>query len=86
LDTSGEAANLEGSTINQRLRHLKHHIVPFIGQTLLSRLTIPAVRDYEDNLRAKGRSRVMIKKIVGSLGSILSDDQERGLSTQRCER
>jgi integrase len=80
--TSGEAAGLERSTINQRQRHLDHHIIPFIGQTLLSRLTIPTIRDFEDKLRSEGRSPAMIKKVVGSLGSILSDAQERGLGTR----
>ena len=29
---SGESADLERSTVNQRKRHLKHHIDPFIGE------------------------------------------------------
>jgi hypothetical protein len=39
--TSGVAAELERSTIHQRKRHLKFHIVPFIGQMLLSKVTVP---------------------------------------------
>lgn len=79
---SGEAAGLERSTINQRKRHVKFHIVPLIGETLLSKLTVPAIRDFEDRLRDGERSAAMIKKVVGSLGSILSDAQERGLATR----
>jgi len=78
--TSGESAGLERSTINQRKSHLEHHIVPLIGQTLLSRLTVPAVRDFEDQLRKEGRSPAMVKKILTSLGSILADAGERGLA------
>jgi integrase len=77
---SGEAAGLEKSSLNQRKRHLKFHINPLIGQTLVSKLNVPAVRDFEDRLREEGRSPAMIKKILGSLGSILSDAQERGLA------
>lgn len=77
---SGEAAELERSTINQRKRHLKFHIVPFIGETLLSKVTVPVVRDFEDRLRADGRSPAMIRKAVSSLGSIFADAQERGLT------
>lgn len=78
--TSGESAGLERSTINQRKSHLEHHIVPLIGQTLLSRLTVPAVRDFEDTMRKEGRSPAMVKKVLTSLGSILSDAGERGLA------
>lgn len=79
---SGEAAGLERSTINQRKRHLKFHVEPLIGETLLSKLTVPTVRDFEDKLRNEGRSPAMIKKVVGSLGSILADAIERGLATR----
>jgi len=79
---SGEAAGLERSTVNQRKGHLANHIVPMIGQTLLSRLTVPAIRDFEDRLRREGRSPAMIKKILTSLGSILADAQERGLAAR----
>lgn len=79
---SGETAGLERSTINQRRNHLDLHIVPLIGQTLLSKLTVPAVRAFEDQLRQEGRSAVMAKKVLTSLGSILSDANERGLATR----
>ena len=77
---SGESSGLERSTINQRKSHLENHIVPFIGQTLLSKLTVPAVREFEDRMRKEGRSTAMIKKVLTSLGSILSDACERGLA------
>jgi integrase len=78
--TSGESAGLERSTINQRKSHLEHHIIPLIGQTLLSRLTVPGVRDFEDTMRKEGRSPAMVKKVLTSLGSILADAGERGLA------
>jgi integrase len=77
---SGNAAGLERSTIDQRKRHVKYHIAPFIGEMLLTKLTVPAVRAFEDQLRENERSPAMVKKIIGSLGSILSDAQERGLA------
>lgn len=79
---SGETAGLERSTINQRRSHLQHHINPMIGEMLLSKLTLPAVRDFEDRLRQEGRSAAMAKKVLTSLGSILSDANERGLATR----
>src|SRR5690606_27191163 len=39
----------------------------------------PAVRDLQEKLREAGRSAAMIKRVTVSLGSILSDAQERGL-------
>lgn len=77
---SGEAAGLERSTVNQRRRHLDLHIAPLVGDMLLSKLTVPVIRDFEDRLRHQGRSPAMIRKAVGSLGSILADAQERGLA------
>jgi integrase len=76
---TGEGAKLERSTINQRKRHLKYHIDPFLGGALLSKLTVPAVRAFEDKLRAEGRSPAMIRKVLVSLGSLIADAQERGL-------
>ncbi len=73
------SAGLERSTIVQRKRHLELHIEVLIGTILLSRLSVPAIRAFEDRLRSEGRSTVMVKKVVGSLGSIISDAQERGL-------
>jgi len=79
---SGESAGLERSSINQRKSHLEHHIVPMIGQVLLSKLNVPAVRDFEDRMRQEGRSQAMVKKVLTSLGSILADANERGLAAR----
>ncbi|TCA70463.1 tyrosine-type recombinase/integrase [Rhizobium leguminosarum] len=79
---SGENAGLERSTVNQRKSHLEHHILPMIGQMLLSKLTVPAVRDFEDRMRKEGRSPAMVKKVLTSLGSILADAGERGLAAR----
>lgn len=79
---TGEQDGLERSSLDQRRRHLRLHIEPFIGTTLLSQLTVPSVREFADKLRAAGRTQVMVRKILGSLGSSLSDSQERGLATR----
>jgi integrase len=75
---TGEAAGLEITTLLQRRQHLDLHIVPFLGATLLSRINVPAVREFEDRLRGAGRSPAMIRKVVSSLGAIFADAQERG--------
>ncbi|WP_296435601.1 MULTISPECIES: tyrosine-type recombinase/integrase [unclassified Rhizobium] len=77
---SGEHAGLERSSLNQRRSHLNNHIVPLIGSTLLSKMSVPAVREFEDRLRTEGRSAAMTKKVITSLGSILADAGERGLA------
>lgn len=76
---SGENAGLERSTVNQRRRHLRLHIEPLLGATLLSRLSVPVIRGFEDDLRAAGVSAAMVRKVLVSLGGILADAQERGL-------
>ncbi|MBY5888086.1 site-specific integrase [Rhizobium leguminosarum] len=83
---TGEGEGLERSTLDQRRRHLRFHIVAFIGETFISKLSVPAVREFEDRLRAEGRSSVMIKKVLVSLGGILADAMERGLATRNSVR
>lgn len=73
------AAGLERSTLDQYRQHVDLHIVPTIGAVKLNKLTVPAVRSFQEALRETGRSAAMIKRVTVSLGSILSDAQERGL-------
>jgi integrase len=44
----------------------------------LAELNAPAVRHFQDLLREAGRSPSTIRRVTGTLGSILSDAQERG--------
>lgn len=80
------AAGLERGTIVQYRQHLAIHIVPAIGETLLSKLTVPAVRSFEDQLRANDVSSSMVRKVLTSLGSLLADAQERGLVIRNAVR
>lgn len=83
---TASAAGLERGTIVQYRQHLDIHIVPAIGETLLSKLTVPAVRSFEDQLRANGVSSSMVRKVLTSLGSLLADAQERGLVVRNAVR
>lgn len=76
---SCDSAGLERSTVDQYRQHLNIHIVPMIGGSKLNKLTVPTVRSFQDKLRDADRSAAMIKRVTVSLGSILSDAQERGL-------
>lgn len=76
--TAVKAAGREQSTYNQYRQHVELHIKPLIGDVLLSKLSVPAARDFEDRLRAEGRTPAMTKKVMVSLGSLLADAQERG--------
>jgi integrase len=77
---------LEPATVESYQQHLNDHIVPFIGSVKLSELTVPLVREFTDRLRREGRSPDMIKRVVGDLGSILADAQERGWVAQNVVR
>ena len=77
---------VERGTLVQYRQHLDLHIAPFIGDTLLSRLTVPAVREFEDKLLDAGRSPTMVRKVLVSLGSLLADAQERGLVIRNAVR
>ncbi|MCX5579439.1 tyrosine-type recombinase/integrase [Kaistia terrae] len=80
------AAGLERTTIVSYQSHLDLHIVPLIGEMRVSALSIPLLRAFEDDLRAASRSPAMIKKVMVSLGSLLADAQERGLTTRNAVR
>jgi integrase len=86
----------ERATVDSYRQHLVHHIVPYLGEVKLSRLSAPMVRVFEDKL-AQGiapvgtdpvepRSRAMIRKIRVSLGSIIADAQEQGLVARNVVR
>jgi integrase len=83
---SSEAAGLERSTVAQYRQHLDLHIAPLIGDALLSKVTVPVVRSFEDRLRDEGRSPAMVRKVLVSLGSLLADAQERGLVARNAVR
>jgi integrase len=78
---SREAAEVERTTLDSYRSHLNLHITPLIGATKLAALTAPFVRSFEDRLREE-RSPAMVRKILASLSSILSDAQDRGLVAQ----
>jgi integrase len=77
---------LERATIAAYEQHARIHIAPVLGRTKLSRLTAPAVREFEDRLRTADKSQAMVRKILTSLGSLLSDAQELGLVARNVVR
>lgn len=83
---SGEAAGLERATLDQYRQHVELHIVPFLGRTKLSQLSVPAIRTFQDRLREEGRSPAMVKRVTVSLGSMLADAQERGQVSRNAVR
>ena len=83
---AAEADGLERATVKQYREHVDQHIVPFIGAMKLSELSAQAVRKFEDRLREEGRSPAMVRKIIGSLGSLLADAQEQGLAARNAVR
>jgi integrase len=83
---SCETNGLEAATLESYRQHLKDHIVPFLGAVKLSELTVPFVRRFRDKLHKANRSSAMIKRVIGDLGSILADAQERGDVAQNVVR
>jgi integrase len=75
-------AGRERSTTDQYRQHLELHIVPLIGEDRLNALTVPRIRGFEEKLLDAGRSPAMVRKVLVSLGSILGDAQERGLTVR----
>tara|TARA_R110002126_G_scaffold285701_18_gene436767 strand:- start:35141 stop:36373 length:1233 start_codon:yes stop_codon:yes gene_type:complete len=79
-------AGRERSTVDQYRQHLELHIGPFIGETRLNAMTLPALRQFEERMLDEGRSPAMVRKVVVSLGSLIADAQERGLVARNVVR
>jgi integrase len=90
------ANHLETATIDTYEQHARLHIKPFLGRVRLSQLTAPMVRDFEDKLRrgdpapgeanGKQRSPAMVRRVITSLSTLVSDAQERGLVARNVVR
>jgi len=74
-----ETDGLEQSTIDGYTQHVDRHIVPMIGSVKLSRLTVPMIGTFEDDLLKADRSRIMVRKVRISLGALLANAQREGL-------
>lgn len=77
----GEREGLERSTLDKYRNHLDLHIKPLIGAVKLARLSAPMGEKFRDDLLGK-LSRPMAKKVLGSLKSIVTEAQRRGLVAQ----
>ena len=76
-----ESEGLEHSTVLQYKGHVRNHIGPLLGKQKLSRLTVPAIEAFRDEL-LNTRSKVLSQKIVTSLKALLKDAMRRGLVRQ----
>jgi integrase len=74
------------SSYERNRQHVDLHIVPLIGTTRLNQLNAPAVRAFEDRMRATGRSAPLTKAVLVSLGTMLADAGERGLTVTNAVR
>lgn len=81
-----DETGLERSTADQYRQHVDLHIKPLIGALPVSKLTVAAVRAWEDALREDGRSPALVKKVRVSLGALLGDAMDRGLATRNIVR
>lgn len=78
---TAEANGRERSTIKQYREWTELHIKPLIGFERLSRLSMPRVEAFKDEL-LKTRSPAMAGKAVRGLSSIIAEAQRRGLVAQ----
>jgi integrase len=93
---SCERNGLERGTLDQYRDHLELHIYPYLGAVKLSDLSAPFIREFQDKLLdgkpapgemvGRARSPALVKKVIGSLGSLLSDAQERGVVSRNVVR
>ena len=73
---------LEVSTVRQYEGHAKHIAKSSIAAVKLSRLTMPMVEAFKDELLGKGVSPATARKILTSLKIAITEAQRRGLVAQ----
>jgi integrase len=73
-----ENDGLERSTLMQYRQHVEYHIKPLIGAVKLAELSPATIQAFRNDLLHGGRSRVMAKKVVGSLGAVLANAMTAG--------
>jgi integrase len=76
---SCKADELERASIDSYDNHFRLHMLPYLGETKLSALSVPIVRNWQKKLREAGRSADMVSRVTRSLGTMLADCQENGL-------
>jgi integrase len=74
-----ERDKLEAGTLLDYRQHLKLHILPFLASNKLSRLTVPMVNAFRDQLLDAGRSPDMTRRVLKSLAALVGEAQNRGL-------
>jgi integrase len=82
---SGVTAGLERATLDAYRGDVYLHINPMLGNVRLSQLTAPMVRAFEERLGAT-RSQAMVRRVLVSLGGIVTDAMERGQVAQNVVR
>src|SRR4051794_22801038 len=81
-----EADGLEFGTIKWRKELKRLHVDPFIGSEKLAILTTPGLQDFDDKLRAAGRSLAMRRKVMSNIRTMLSFCQRKGTVAQNVAR
>lgn len=78
----GEVEGLEPTTLRGYRQHVDLHINPLVGHMKLAQLTKPGIENLRDQLVKTRSSRIMARKILTSLKSIIGEAQRRGLVAQ----
>jgi integrase len=76
-----ELADLENSTIRQYRSHIEHHIEPLMGNMKLTKLTMPMVEAFKENL-LETRTKITARYALRTFRMMLTDAQRRGLVAQ----
>lgn len=84
--TRCERDGLEQSTLTGYRSLVKHHVLPLLGATKLSRLTRPIVEQFVDEMLETGRTRETARRSVQTLVSAIGEAERRGLVAQNVAR
>jgi hypothetical protein len=74
----GDNGPAEYSTLRQYRSHLRHYILPVMGEKKLTQLSKPEIASFRDHSLTK-LSRAMAGKVLRSFKGILSEAESRGL-------
>ena len=69
---SSKEPNIRHSTFGQYKGHLDNHLNPYFGQTKINQVTFDAIEKFKSNSIKSGVSSATLRKILTTLGSILT--------------
>lgn len=73
-----KAANVRASTLQQYRGHVENHLSPFFGKAKINRINFTSIEEFSTDRRKEGITPATLKKLLVTLGQIMSYAVRKG--------